>query len=110
MTWSNGDKYRLECYDEVSHVVGSSMQRGNWKQFWIKYSGRKFPKKCQILNCGGDAEVGAHVYVKYKQQSFILPTCYKCNKDPFQQYGKGWVSTKSNSMVVRIERHANTYE
>ena len=110
MAWNNGDTLELDLVDEVSHVVGSSKQTGNWKQFWLKHSGRKFPKKCQIHNCGGDAEMGAHVYVKKKQQNFILPTCYTCNSDPEQKYGVGWVSVKANAVVVRIEPHPNTFE
>ena len=86
MAWQSGDWMILDKKQDVSHVVGSSKHRGNWKQFWIKNSGRNWPPKCRILNCREPATVGAHVYVKYSQQVFILPTCQECNRDPDQEY------------------------
>ena len=61
MTWENGDHFKLHLEAQVSHVVGSSAQKGNWKKFWLDHTGRVWPKKCQILGCGQRALVGAHV-------------------------------------------------
>ena len=108
-----GDHFTLEKTDEVSHVVGSSKQKGNWKEYWMKNTGRKFPQKCQTCNCGNSAEVGAHVYVKRSHQNFIMPTCQSCNMDPEQAYtgkSKNWVSAKQNAVVARVKPHANTFE
>ena len=110
MAWNNGDLLRLDLSDEVSHVIGSSAQKNNWKQYWMKNTGRQFPQVCQIYNCGKSAKVGAHIFVKHKRQNFILPTCQSCNMDPSQAYGNGWVSVKANAVVVRVGPHANTYE
>ena len=110
MAWNNGDLLRLDLSDLVSHVIGSSAQKNNWKQYWMKNTGRQFPQVCQIYNCGKSAKVGAHIFVKHKQQNFILPTCQSCNNDPSQKYGVDWVSVKANAVVVRVGPHANTYE
>ena len=99
----------LEKDDEVSHMVGSSEHRGNWKKFWIKESGKKWPKECRIFGCGNPATVGAHVYVKFSRQIFILPTCQECNRDPDQEFPNR-ISVKAKSVVVRTERHPNTFE
>ena len=109
MAWESGDWMILDKCEDVSHVVGSSKHRGNWKQFWIKHSGRKWPPRCRILGCSEPATVGAHVYVKYSQQIFILPTCQECNRDPDQEY-PNYISVKANTKVVRVKRHDNTYE
>ena len=94
----------------MSHVVGSGQHARNWKRYWEAQTGRNFPQRCQIYNCGNQAQMGAHVYVKFKRQNFILPTCQSCNKDPAQEYGRGWASAKANAMVAWVERHENTYE
>ena len=113
MAWNDGDHFTLEKTDEVSHVVGSSKQKGNWKEYWMKNTGRKFPQKCQTYNCGNSAKVGAHVYVKHSRQNFIMPTCQSCNMNPEQAYtgkSKSWVSAKQNAVVARVKPHANTFE
>ena len=108
MAWQRGDSYHLDSEDEVAHVVGSSQHRRNWKQYWMEITARKWPNKCQIHGCGQPATIGAHVYVKYKQQNFILPTCQECNKDPEQEYPM-FVGTKANAVAVWVKRHPNTY-
>ena len=114
MTWENGDHFKLHLEAQLSHVVGSSAQKGNWKKFWLDHTGRVWPKKCQILGCGQRASVGAHVYIKYRSRSlhsnFILPTCQTCNRDSRQEYGQGWVSAKKDAVVVRVKPHPGTYE
>ena len=113
MAWKDGDYVTLGMDNEVSHVVGSSAQKGNWKKFWMKNTGRKFPQKCQTYNCGNSAEVGAHVYVKHSRQNFIMPTCQSCNMNPEQAYtgkSKSWVSAKQNAAVTRVKPHDNTFD
>ena len=112
MAWINGDLLELDQDDEVSHVVGSSAQKGNWKQYWMEHTGRQFPLKCQIYSCGNKATVGAHVYVKGFRQNFILPTCQSCNKDPEQEYGtsESWRFVKAKAVVARVKPHDNTFE
>lgn len=109
MSWENGDIITIESHDLVSHVVGSSGQRGNWKEFWCKHTGKRWPDRCQIQWCANDAEVGAHVYVKGCHQTFILPTCQRCNKDGVCDY-PNWVSANNNATAVRIEQHSGIYD
>ena len=103
--YSKGDTVLMEESDVCAHVIGSSKDKNNWKKFWINNSGRNWPSKCQIYNCGNAATVGAHVYIKYKKGNkfyFILPTCQNCNKDTETDYGSGdcWSSMKQNAVVV----------
>ena len=94
--------------DIVSHVVGSSTQKGNWKKYWEKHTKKSFGA-CQILGCSSDA----HIYVKGLQQNFILPTCQSCNMDPNYAYTgntANWVSVKANAVVAWVERDDNTFE
>ena len=109
MAWRNGDNMVVELDDEISHVIGSSADKRNWKKYWMDHTDRNFPRKCQIYGCGNPAQVGAHVYIKYLRQNFILPTCQACNKDPEQQYGRGTVSAKAKAVVVRAPSHENTF-
>lgn len=110
MAWENGECLALNRDDEVAHVVGSSAQKGNWKKFWTNHTRKKWPQTCQIHTCGNPATVGAHVYVKRLHQNFILPTCQGCNRDPEQEYGKGWASAKAKAVVARVKPHPNTYD
>ena len=55
--------------DSVSHVVGSSAQKGNWKHFWEQHTGRRFGT-CQTLGCSADAMVGAHVSVSTRTLTY----------------------------------------
>ena len=109
MSWTNGEIIDIDDDDKVSHVVGSSGQTGNWKKFWSDHTNRSWPRTCQILGCGNEAEVGAHVYVKNCHQTFILPTCQTCNKDGIHDY-PNWVSCKQRAVAVRIEQHDDIYE
>ena len=115
--WRNGDILNMHDsgYFAISHVVGSSKHKGNqsWKRYWSACTNRPFPKKCQILNCSNPAQVGAHIYIKYLHQIFILPTCQKCNKNEDTQYNGRkdcWTRIKKNATAVRVERHERTYE
>ena len=109
MSWANGDFVEVEADDFVSHVIGSSGQRGNWKQFWCDHTGRKWPATCCIQGCGNPAEVGAHMYIKSCQQTFIVPTCQRCNKDGVHDY-PDWVSTNNGTLAVRVVQHEGIYE
>lgn len=104
MSWQDGDCFVLGKGDEVSHVAAGF---GNWRQYWMDHSGRRWPQRCQIHCCGKPATVGAHVRVKHLRQVFVLPTCRECSRDPEQEYGRGWASAKANALAVWVERHPN---
>jgi len=106
--FKKGEIIKLGKEDEVSHVVGSSKDKKNWKEFWLKYTNLQWPKKCQIYNCGEEPTVGAHVYIKYftgNRWYYILPTCQSCNMDADTDYGKrsAWCSTKIGAVVAATE-------
>ena len=110
--WTKGVFLVLDGDDEVCHVNGSSFQRRNWKKYWLDATGRKWPK-CQLYGCGNQAEVGAHVYVKRRHHTFILPTCRRCNSNPLLDYDGDqtiWIPTKLNSIAVWVETHPATRE
>lgn len=109
MSWENGDHITLGGDDMVSHVVGSSGQRGNWKKFWCDHTARKWPETCKIQGCSNDAEVGAHMWVKRCHQTFIIPTCQTCNKDGICDF-PNWVSVNEGTVAVRIVQHEDVYE
>jgi len=74
---------------------------GTRKKNWLDATGRKWPK-CQLYGCGNQAEVGAHVYVKRRHHTFILPTCRRCNSNPLLDYDGDqtiWIPTKLNSIA-----------
>ena len=103
MAWQEGHRLVLEDTDEVANAVGSSewaSPSGSWKKYWLQHSGRAWPSKCQLHNCGEQAAVGAHIRVKRFKQYFILPACYSCNNSFDRDYGSDWSSAKKNALVV----------
>lgn len=109
MSWQDGDHFELAESDEVSHVVGSSGQHNNWKKYWCDHTDRKWPKSCKIQGCGNSAEVGAHMYVKGKHQTFIIPACQTCNTDRIHDY-PNWVSVNNGTVAVRVKQHDGIYD
>ncbi len=109
MNWKDGDNFELDGTALVSHVIGSSGQRRNWKNYWCMHTARQWPRTCKIQRCGGNAEVGAHMFVKHLHQTFIIPTCQTCNKDGLHDY-PNWVSVNNGTVAVRIEQHTGIYD
>ena len=115
MSYSNGDVWKLDEDDLVAHVRGSSADSSKvWKKHWEKMTGRKFPSKCKIQGCGKLAKVGAHVYVKYNRQNWIIPACTTCNRDGIHDYDSKdddcWVSINYDTVAVWVPTHDNTRE
>ena len=77
MTWRDGDHFEVDENDLVSHIIGSSAQGGNWKQYWMAHTGRKWPQVCRIQGCGNPADVGVLMWIKKTKniisQGFIIP-------------------------------------
>ncbi len=99
---------RLDEDDLVANVIGSSSQKGNWKTYWINYTGFEWPEKCRIHKCRNKATVGGHMYVKHIKSNknyWILPLCQACNKSAKIDYGYGWGSVKRGSYIVGLETH-----
>ena len=113
MTWEDGDTISLGGEDYVSHVIGSSGQKDNWKRFWCKHTERNWPRTCNVQGCSSDAEVGAHMWIKrgmnINHQTFIVPTCQTCNKDGIHDF-PNWVSVNEGTVAVRIVQHEGVYE
>ena len=96
---------------EVSNVVGSTEDSGNKAQFWAKHAKQDFSKqKCGILDCGADAEVGGHMWIKRLSKfCFILPICKKHNSSPDLHYPK-YKETKANVRLVARAKTEGMYE
>ena len=79
---------------------GGTSQRscncGSWKQHWMKFSGKEWPKECSILDCSQKATLGAHIYCTNSgaHDEYIIPACESCNKlteDCFEnKWGAPW--------------------
>ena len=108
---AEGETSKLYKEDFVANVIGSSAQKGNWKKYWVNYTGFEWPKKCRIHKCRNKAIVGGHIYVKNIKTNkiyFILPICQTCNKSKSMDYhhdGSGWVSVKTGSYAVVLDTH-----
>ena len=67
----------------------------------------QWPKKCQILGCANEPNLGAHVYVKGRTGNtlyYILPACSDCNNGGLCRYdGKNWCKVKKGARVVATE-------
>ena len=116
MTWKDGDHFEVDDTNVVSHINGSSAQRGNWKQYWMEHTDKPWPSgpnSCKIHGCPNEAEVGAHVWIKKEsgnitKQGFIIPTCSPCNTDGLHDF-PNWVSVNQGTFAVRKEVHENMY-
>ena len=52
---------------------------GSWKDYWIKYSGKEWPKYCCKEGCYQEAEHGAHVTRSNSKTVYIIPLCVEHN-------------------------------
>jgi hypothetical protein len=59
---------------------GPSDGSASWQEWWEKKKRRRF-NKCSNVNCGFNAEVGAHVIkvVSNDKKWYIVPLCKACN-------------------------------
>ena len=71
----------------------------SWKDYWIKNTGQKWPKKCRIHGCTSSAFAGAHVNVKGYQEPFIIPLCRSCNSG----YNSDIMSVNVRTAAVMID-------
>jgi len=64
----------------------------SWLGFWEREKGKK-AVGCEVLHCGGPADVGGHV-VKAGEgpKEYILPMCDACNGKPEHEVFKAWES------------------
>ncbi|RYE81919.1 MAG: hypothetical protein EOO65_06165 [Methanosarcinales archaeon] len=107
--WINEGNDLLVC-----NVNGSSAHRRNWKSYWLTHSGRSWPEKCQMHQCGGIAAVGGHMYIKRKwgTTNYILPICSLCNQDPDLHYDgprTRWRDIKARAILVAVKAHEATF-
>lgn len=73
----------LESGRLVVNINGTSicLPRGfsSWKEFYTYWSFH-WPRTCRIKGCGKEAEVGAHVWVQWENDVFLIPMCRSHNK------------------------------
>lgn len=66
-----------------SNKVGTSEREckcGSWKQHWINYSHKDWPKSCSVESCTSAPTLGAHVIHSKLVGERIVPMCDACNK------------------------------
>ena len=100
MSYPQNEGEILRGPQEVCNVVGSSLDKIR-SDFWDYHTGdRLSEQKCGILGCGGDAEVGGHMWVKgLSKLCFILPICRFHNNSHTLDY-PDYQWTKRNVRLV----------
>ena len=82
----------------VNGTSGCKPTDGLWKTFWIRKSGRQWPKRCRIWGCGKLAHGGAHVMIDDKYDYYIFSMCQTCNTCRLDQ----WLKVNVNSLAVPV--------
>lgn len=62
---------------------------GTWKQHWINFSNKEWPKSCSVKGCTNNATLGAHVINKTVSGEKIVPMCSSCNSQSYEFSLKG---------------------
>ena len=59
----------------VANVMGSSVDKSNWKQHWTTRAARGWPRNCSIMMCSNSADVAGHMYIRdgNKGSNYLLP-------------------------------------
>ncbi len=95
----------------VANVKHSRFDKANWKDVWLRYSGVSWPSRCQILGCGQDATLGAHMYVdgQVRGINWIVPTCdphnHQRDLECADNFCPRWVKTKVSVIAMAFEEH-----
>ncbi len=98
------DVQRVQVH--VANVEHSSFDKANWKDAWRRYSRMPWPSRCQILGCGQDASLVAHIYVRGRPKgiNWIVPTCDPHNHQRDLECGDNycptWVKTKPSVVAI----------
>ena len=53
----------------------------SFKNQWMEETGLTWPSKCSTNGCSKTPTVGAHVFIREKENAHIVPMCTKCNND-----------------------------
>ncbi len=72
-------EYTLTGWRNASNTGDRSCKCGSWKNHWINYSNKEWPKTCSIRGCSNTAELGAHISNPDVQGEQIVPACASCN-------------------------------
>lgn len=88
----------LKKHDTIYNMTGTGhlqARSGSWKQHWIDYGKRSWPRICQRRSCTNPAEDGAHINIGRGSRGYIFPLCSTCNVGI-----TGEMEPKANSLAV----------
>eukprot|EP00122_Pirum_gemmata_P009823 Pgem_evm1s9068 len=100
---------------EVANVYLSANDKKNWKQQWIKGTGKSWPKLCQINACKDEATKGGHMHVRvgigrdraHNNEAYILPICTSHNNNKRLDCGVDkcakFAHTKPSAVLLRVD-------
>ncbi len=52
---------------------------GSWKEHWVKFAKRPWPKSCSVEGCSRAPTLGAHVFHPMVGGEKIVPMCDRCS-------------------------------
>lgn len=100
-------KVKLLVKEYVRNVEGSSLDKKNWKKYWIKHTKEEYPRTCRAKDCEKDAKATGHMYVRDKDEkyNYLIPICSHHNSS---KYNEEYFLLKKNVKAVKIlERGKN---
>ena len=91
--------------DQVKNIEGTHAcaPRGfkTWKQYWIRQTGRDWPKRCRISGCSKTAIGGGHVHIRdHSTKVYIIPMCNSCNN----AQNSSWMTVKTRTEAANVEQ------
>lgn len=60
-------------------TTGRRCSCGSWKQHWLNYSRKSWPKNCSVYGCTTKPTLGAHIIHTNVSGEKIVPMCNSCN-------------------------------
>jgi hypothetical protein len=92
----------LEKAIYVRNVEGSSLDKKNWKKYWLKHTKEEeYPNTCRAKDCEKKAKATGHMYLRDKDEKFnyLIPICSHHNSS---KYNEEYFLLKKNVKVVKI--------
>lgn len=92
-------------HNRVKNITGTRAcaprEVSTWKRYWMKETGRDWPKRCRISGCGEPAIGGGHVHVYgYYDNVYIIPMCNSCNNS----IKTSWMYVNTRTEAAHVER------
>ncbi len=77
---------------------------GSWKQHWINFAKKDWPKQCSVEGCMNEPTIGAHIINADVDGEKIVPMCDACNKKTGYFTLKGGISLVSANRSETCEK------